>query len=97
VGISKEVWWAKMVINISRKKSCVIQTKHGSQNSKETNDHHRVNGSWGPGPRSPNSAELQSSGHYKEGFVEKNDYQYFTQKILCDFKQNTSPKFKRNQ
>jgi hypothetical protein len=38
---------------------------------------------------------MQSGWHFKEGFVEKNDYQYFTQKILCDFKQNTSPKIQK--
>jgi hypothetical protein len=63
---------------------------------KEFNDHHRVNGSWRPGPRSPISAKLQSGGHFEEDFWNKNNYQRFTQKMLCDFKQNMSPKIQKN-
>jgi hypothetical protein len=44
---------------------------------------------------SPDSAKLQSGGHFKGGFVGKNGYQYVTQKILCDFKQNTSSKIQK--
>ena len=65
-----------------------FQTKHVVQNSKKINDHHPVNGSWGPGPRSPVLAKLQSGGHFKEDFLDKTDYQWLTQKMLCDFKQN---------
>jgi hypothetical protein len=74
-GILERIFWTKMIINDSRKKCCVISNKTRHPKFKKINDHHRVNGSWGPGPRSPISAKLQSGGHFEEGFLGKNDYQ----------------------